>query len=166
MTSPACYCGSSKFFTHCCQPFLNRQAKPSSAEQLMRSRFSAFCRQDFQYLIDTLHRSKHNDNELEQLQQNSHHTHWVKLSILNVQMGKHNDQKGVVEFNAIFVEGTQFYQLHERSCFIREQQQWYYTEGPSQIKPIQYKIGRNEACWCGSGKKFKACHLISNIKPS
>ncbi|HEX9654043.1 MAG TPA: SEC-C metal-binding domain-containing protein, partial [bacterium] len=21
------------------------------------------------------------------------------------------------------------------------------------------KIGRNDPCWCGSGKKFKRCHL-------
>jgi hypothetical protein len=21
------------------------------------------------------------------------------------------------------------------------------------------EIGRNEACWCGSGKKYKRCHL-------
>ena len=23
----------------------------------------------------------------------------------------------------------------------------------------RHKIGRNEPCWCGSGKKFKRCHL-------
>ena len=27
------------------------------------------------------------------------------------------------------------------------------TEGPA-VKP-----GRNESCWCGSGKKYKQCHL-------
>ncbi|EPY4057442.1 SEC-C metal-binding domain-containing protein [Klebsiella variicola] len=21
------------------------------------------------------------------------------------------------------------------------------------------KIGRNDSCWCGSGKKYKRCHL-------
>nr|WP_228158600.1 SEC-C metal-binding domain-containing protein [Klebsiella variicola] len=21
------------------------------------------------------------------------------------------------------------------------------------------KIGRNDSCWCGSGKKYKKCHL-------
>jgi len=23
----------------------------------------------------------------------------------------------------------------------------------------EFKIGRNEPCWCGSGKKFKKCHM-------
>ncbi|MEZ4459863.1 MAG: type I methionyl aminopeptidase [bacterium] len=26
------------------------------------------------------------------------------------------------------------------------------------------KIGRNDACWCGSGKKYKACHLSSDAE--
>ena len=27
-----------------------------------------------------------------------------------------------------------------------------------------HKIGRNELCWCGSGKKYKACHNLFDIK--
>ncbi|MEJ2696039.1 MAG: SEC-C metal-binding domain-containing protein [Candidatus Sulfobium sp.] len=30
-------------------------------------------------------------------------------------------------------------------------------------EPIQ-KVGRNEACWCGSGKKYKKCHLVEDEK--
>jgi preprotein translocase subunit SecA len=26
------------------------------------------------------------------------------------------------------------------------------------VKSAHEKIGRNEPCWCGSGKKFKLCH--------
>lgn len=153
-----CYCGSSQSFAQCCQPFLKYDVKPAHAEQLMRSRFSAFCRQDFQYLIDTLHPSKREPSELKQLQENSQSTHWVKLSILQTQAGQQADQVGSVEFSAIFVEGGQFYELHERSNFVKEQQQWYYTEGNNQVKAITYKLGRNQACWCGSGKKIKNCH--------
>ncbi|MBT4699861.1 MAG: hypothetical protein HOB79_02200, partial [Rhodospirillaceae bacterium] len=49
---------------------------------------------------------------------------------------------------------------HERSDFKREQGQWVYTGG--QMNPrgeprrVQ-KVGRNEPCPCGSGKKFKKC---------
>ncbi len=25
-------------------------------------------------------------------------------------------------------------------------------------------LGRNESCWCGSGKKYKKCHLIEDEK--
>ena len=26
------------------------------------------------------------------------------------------------------------------------------------------KIGRNDPCWCGSGKKYKSCHLAFDDK--
>jgi hypothetical protein len=26
------------------------------------------------------------------------------------------------------------------------------------------KLGRNDPCWCGSGKKYKKCHLESDQK--
>ena len=25
-------------------------------------------------------------------------------------------------------------------------------------------LGRNEVCWCGSGKKYKKCHLLEDEK--
>ena len=31
-------------------------------------------------------------------------------------------------------------------------------QGTSQTRPANDKIGRNDPCWCGSGKKFKKCH--------
>ncbi|MGH9093342.1 MAG: SEC-C metal-binding domain-containing protein, partial [Acidimicrobiales bacterium] len=26
------------------------------------------------------------------------------------------------------------------------------------VKAPQEKVGRNDPCWCGSGKKYKLCH--------
>jgi preprotein translocase subunit SecA len=26
------------------------------------------------------------------------------------------------------------------------------------VKSAEQKVGRNEPCWCGSGKKYKLCH--------
>jgi len=28
-------------------------------------------------------------------------------------------------------------------------------------RPPKTKLGRNEPCWCGSGRKFKLCHGAS-----
>lgn len=33
-----------------------------------------------------------------------------------------------------------------------------HEEGQTQIRDI----GRNELCWCGSGKKYKKCHLMED----
>ncbi len=29
-------------------------------------------------------------------------------------------------------------------------------------KPQSTEVGRNDFCWCGSGKKYKKCHLKSD----
>jgi hypothetical protein len=26
------------------------------------------------------------------------------------------------------------------------------------------RCGRNDPCWCGSGKKYKRCHLVDDLK--
>jgi uncharacterized protein YecA (UPF0149 family) len=28
----------------------------------------------------------------------------------------------------------------------------------------EVNLGRNESCWCGSGKKYKKCHLMEDEK--
>jgi preprotein translocase subunit SecA len=33
---------------------------------------------------------------------------------------------------------------------------------PQTVKRDKPKLGRNDACWCGSGKKYKSCHLRSD----
>jgi preprotein translocase subunit SecA len=32
------------------------------------------------------------------------------------------------------------------------------SSGPAQVQRKEPKIGRNDPCWCGSGKKYKKCH--------
>ncbi|TMF54239.1 MAG: hypothetical protein E6I22_09510 [Chloroflexi bacterium] len=31
-------------------------------------------------------------------------------------------------------------------------------DGGSRVPVAAGKLGRNDPCWCGSGKKFKKCH--------
>ncbi|MDD9937416.1 MAG: SEC-C metal-binding domain-containing protein, partial [Myxococcales bacterium] len=33
---------------------------------------------------------------------------------------------------------------------------------PATVKRDKPKLGRNDPCWCGSGKKYKSCHLRSD----
>jgi SEC-C motif-containing protein len=124
----------------------------------MRSRFTAFCLHEFQYLINTHHLSKRHENELSQLKDSCQQSSWIKLTIHNTQQGQTSDNTGVVEFSAIFNEDQQFFELRENSSFIKENNQWFYVNGKPDIQKISFKIRRNEPCWCFSGKKFKHCH--------
>jgi len=38
---------------------------------------------------------------------------------------------------------------------------WGLTRTAAPVKRTQAKVGRNDPCPCGSGKKYKKCHGIS-----
>ena len=158
MSKIQCYCGSESPFLECCERFLNQKNKPKIAEQLMRSRFSAFCLTDYQYLINTKHPSKRSVNELVELQQSGEQTIWVQLTILNTHLGLDDHNSGSVTFSALFNEQGQFYELTEQSNFIKERSQWYYLDGKHTVQRTNMKFKRNAPCWCHSGKKIKHCH--------
>ena len=43
--------------------------------------------------------------------------------------------------------------------FARQEGEWYYVDGIMGVRPrTAPKIGRNDPCPCGSGKKYKKCH--------
>ena len=125
-------------------------------EILMRSRYSAFCCGNIDYLLATLHSSQHVPNDREQISKTIHNTEWLSLRILHAPSS--SATRGQVEFvafyrNASTEEPPQ--QLHELSEFCFEQDRWWYTSGKI-LTPV--KLGRNDNCWCGSGKKIKKCH--------
>ena len=50
-----CYCGSGHLFEDCCEPYIKRKSNPPTAEALMRSRYSAYCIANADYLVNTTH---------------------------------------------------------------------------------------------------------------
>ncbi len=154
MNKPDCYCGSQIIHKDCCQPFLTGALKPETPEQLMRSRYSAFCTKNIEYLVSTQHPSKRQANERDLLTKTVYETQWMGLKILNAETDQDDSHTGYVEF-AAFYKTTEIGQLHERSKFILEEGQRYYLEGEF-MEPLVF--GRNEPCWCGSNKKYKKCH--------
>lgn len=150
-----CPCGSNKPFHACCEPYLKQTLKPQSAEQLMRSRFSAFCLENADYLIATLHPSQRNSNNKQQLLESFKLTRWLNLIVQHSSIDT-LEKNATVSFIARFEENKALFELHEKSNFIKETQQWYYVNGNTHIKAITLK--RNEPCWCNSGIKFKKCH--------
>ena len=149
-----CHCGSQKLYKKCCFPFISGSLKPETPEQLMRSRYSAFCIKDVEYLISTHHSTKQEINEREILAQTINETQWLGLKVLKTDKSQINQGIGYVEF-AAFYKNNKIEQLHENSKFIYENAQWYYFDGVI-LEPL--KFARNEPCWCGSMKKYKKCH--------
>lgn len=143
---PLCYCCSNKNYTDCCAIYLTGQRNAPSAEALMRSRYSAFCTGNSDYLIKTLHPSHREHDDATHLESTLKNTQWLGLKIIAA-------STNTVEFIA-FYQQNPIGQLHERSRFVQEDGQWFYTTGD--MLP-NTKIHRNDICICGSNKKFKKC---------
>ena len=152
-----CPCGSLKDYFLCCELIISSQQNTLTAEQLMRSRYSAYVKTEIDYLIDSTHISQRHLYNKENLRQWSENSDWLKLEIINTVNGNINDITGQVEFKAYYIENDQEIIHHELSEFKKENDKWYFVSG---TKPtIKQKIGRNDLCLCGSGKKYKKCCL-------
>lgn len=124
-SSSSCPCGSGQSFTNCCGPFLSGAARPDTAEQLMRSRYSAYTRGDESYLLRTWHAS----TRPEALALAQAPVKWLGLRILGTEAGGRDDCAGWVEFEARYKPQGRAARLRERSRFLREDGQWLYVDG-------------------------------------
>ncbi|MGK7889599.1 MAG: YchJ family protein [Leptolyngbyaceae cyanobacterium] len=151
----SCPCGSGLSLADCCAPYIRGQATAPTAEALMRSRYTAYCLGNIDYLIQTHHPTRRSPDSRRTLTVNVNHITWLSLTVLKTEAGTSADKTGVVEFVAVYQENGEMAQLHERSRFLQQRGRWFYLDG-NLLPPIQPK--RNEPCWCGSHKKFKQCH--------
>ena len=151
-TLQVCPCKSGKNYKQCCSVFHQQQQKPQTCEQLMRSRYSAFILQLGEYLFTTYHPDFRGDLTVEQLSEKS--LNWKKLQIVDTESLA---ETGFVEFKAWYINDEQLSCHHERSNFVKVDNQWLYCDGTFYPEEKSGKIKRNDPCPCASGKKFKKC---------
>lgn len=154
-----CPCGSTLSFNACCQLFITHEKKPTTAEQLMRSRFSAYASKNGQYIYDTYGIRQKSKQSFTDIQTWAEECTWLALVI-------HESSERNVEFSAYFISDNTLCELRERSNFTLEQGEWRYTDGEVTVNNELANIKRNEVCPCNhyptgwsakKGKKFKHC---------
>ncbi len=162
----ACPCSSGKAFALCCGPLLEG-APAATAEALMRSRYTAFVRGDFAHLTRSHAPETRDRFDRAAAAREKGSIRWLGLTIEETVAGGPGDDRGTVAFAARFTQAGQAQTLRERSRFRREGESWLYVDGePSAVPdpaPAQVgqapaaKVGRNDPCPCGSGRKYKKC---------
>ncbi len=156
-----CPCGSAKPYSSCCEPVIRGQEPARTPETLMRARYSAYAKTEVDFIIATTHPDKREGLLTEGIRRWSERSTWHGLDILATDGGAEDDQSGSVEFIAHYTEKTTRKKHHELAQFDRVDGTWYFSDGapivPTQFVRPQPKIGRNEPCPCGSGKKHKKC---------
>ena len=150
--SQTCPCGSGVTYSLCCQPYHKGTDTAPTPVALMRSRYTAYVMNDVAYLLASWHPDCRAEQWRESLAESAAQTRWLGLRIIEEAAGRGPDE-GFVEFAARFSEGDdpRVHLLHERSRFLRVNERWYYRDG------THLQSGRNDACPCGSGKKYKKC---------
>ncbi|MGB3726115.1 MAG: YchJ family metal-binding protein [Glaciecola sp.] len=149
-----CNCDSGLAYAACCQPFIIGALKPNTPLQLMRSRYTAYARGCYQYILDTYSIDTQPALSVAELASDNEHTTWLHLHVMD---SHHNMTQGEVEFAAYYKAYGQLYCMHERSQFVYESSQWSYLHGAMLNSSGKLKHGRNDLCFCNSGKKFKRC---------
>jgi len=157
MATKPCPCGSGLPYAACCGPLLADRQPAPTAEALMRSRYTAYVERNIRYLLRTWHPSTRPP-----CIDAATIPAWCGLEILRTQRGRETDDRGMVEFVATALIDDKLCRLRESSRFVREEGFWLYVTGETvaagdraAINPD--KVGRNDPCPCGSGRKFKKC---------
>lgn len=121
--SESCPCGSGAILEECCGAIIRAHAAVT-AEQLMRSRYTAFVLGDAAYLLHTWHpETRPATLEIDPRQR------WLGLRIKRTAGGREGDAEGVVEFVARYKIAGRGYRLHEISHFSRVDGRWLYVNG-------------------------------------
>lgn len=168
-----CPCGTNQLYSLCCEPYISGKAKPPTAEALMRSRYTAFVICNMAYIKNTTAPETRKEFDEVQAKKWAQQADWKGLQVISSKKGKITDKIGTVEFLATYGENGKVLEHHETSEFKKNNNDtWFFVSGDSQtyeqgqprqsIKPQTLhrespKVGRNDPCLCGSGKKYKKC---------
>ncbi len=144
-----------------CLPFIRGEKRPATAVELMAARYVAYTLGEVDFIIGSHDPKTRSDADPEAILKWSKDATWQGLDIVRTDKGGEEDDEGSVEFVARYVMDGRDVKHHERSTFERIDGRWYFMDAQQIQAPVRRegpKVGRNDPCPCGSGKKYKKCH--------
>jgi SEC-C motif-containing protein len=140
----------------------------------MRSRYTAYATRNVDYIASTWAPESRSHFNRRAAERWAAEATWLGLQVLATENGQPGDREGIVEFVATYQQSGKTIAHHERSRFRKsEQGEWLFAAGETdasrtdgvghwlreKLEAAQktLKVGRNDLCSCGSGKKYKKC---------
>ena len=156
-----CPCQSGEVFRRCCEPLIGGLKQAETAEQLMRARYTAYTQIQMDFIEKTHDPKTRRDIDMQASREWAETTKWQGLEIIETKQGGVDDEFGTVEFKATYETDEGLHHHQELSQFHKRDGVWFYsdsthTPGKTVVRG-EPKVGRNDLCPCGSGKKYKKC---------
>jgi len=155
-----CVCGLGPSTEECCGRYINGEESAPTPEALMRSRYAAYTLENIDYVVATHDPATRDEVDPDGARSWSREAEWEGLTVHEVTGGA-DDEEGTVEFTARYTMEGREVRHRELATFVKLQGKWFYHDGDMvKAKPMVRegpKVGRNDPCPCGSGKKFKKC---------
>jgi len=163
VSASPCPCQSGKSYHACCESYITGERFPSHPEPLMRSRYTAYTQVNIPYIMETMRGKPLEGLDPKKAHEWASQVEWHRLDLIREVISDETPEVGFVEFKAHYHIRNKPHVMHENSEFHRIDGRWYYV-GDVSLKKItvvhkEKKIGRNDPCLCGSGKKYKNCCL-------
>jgi SEC-C motif domain protein len=157
-----CPCGSEKEYNACCEVYISGKELAPTAEATMRARYSAYVKQKLEYVKTTHCPDRMDSFDEDGVKQWSSEAVWNGLQIVSTIDGLEKHDSGMVEFIASYEMDGKRFDHHEESQFVKVKDAWHFQDGNVHGESVVRsgpKVGRNDPCPCGSGKKHKKCCL-------
>lgn len=140
-----CPCGTGSNYGACCGRLISGAAQARTAEELMRSRFSAYAVGELDHIFRTWHPRTRPDDVSP-----APGVQFVGLTVHAIVAGGEEDDLGIVEFTARLLTPEGADQMRERSRFQRRAGRWVYVDGeipdtlsiPVQSAPVELDAHR------------------------
>ena len=140
-----CPCKSGKTFGECCGPIISGEKKAETPEALMRARYSSYVTGDVLFLKSSATEEVQAEFDENASKAWSAAAEWHGLEIIC----------------ATYTANGEFCNHHEVATFVKDGGEWKFEDGTivgeTPVVRETPKVGRNDPCPCGSGKKYKKC---------
>lgn len=121
----ACPCGTQQLYLNCCGRFISQQQIPSTPEELMRSRYTAWHQRNVDYIARTMQGPAAIGFDPVSAREWAQQITFTQLHVIG---SSQEGDSGIVEFNAHYTQKGLSQVMHETSTFRRIDGHWYYTD--------------------------------------
>ncbi|MFO1518782.1 MAG: YchJ family metal-binding protein [bacterium] len=137
---------------------MTKKSWPSSPRKLLEARYQAYVDGDIDFILESTHpevRKQHDPKAIEDWSKNA------KWGGITVEKEKEEEKKAFITFSLEYEEQNKHVHHKETAEFRKEDDKWFYWDStfpkPETVRREGEKVGRNDPCPCGSGKKYKKC---------